>query len=78
MKADGYGHGALESARAAIAGGAGMLAVAAAAEAKALHVRDIGMELHGGLEVLGERVRLEGVEAVDRDAAADHVEVRGG
>jgi alanine racemase len=33
VKADGYGHGAVECARAALAGGAGWLAVAAAAEA---------------------------------------------
>ena len=36
VKADGYGHGALPSARAAIAGGADMLAVATAQEAAAL------------------------------------------
>ena len=33
VKADGYGHGALECARAALVGGAGWLAVAAAGEA---------------------------------------------
>jgi len=36
VKADGYGHGALPAARAALAGGARWLAVAAAAEAEAL------------------------------------------
>lgn len=36
VKADGYGHGAIECARAAIEGGAGSLAVAAAAEAEEL------------------------------------------
>ena len=36
VKADGYGHGAVESARAALAGGATMLAVAAASEAAEL------------------------------------------
>jgi alanine racemase len=36
VKADGYGHGAVESARAALAGGASVLAVAAAAEAQGL------------------------------------------
>jgi alanine racemase len=36
VKADGYGHGAVECARAALAGGAGWLAVAAAAEAAEL------------------------------------------
>jgi len=42
VKADGYGHGAVPSARAALAGGAGWLAVAAAEEARAL--RDAGIE----------------------------------
>lgn len=41
VKADGYGHGAAESARAALRGGAGSLAVAAAAEAASL--RDAGI-----------------------------------
>ena len=36
VKADGYGHGAIECARAALAGGAGRLAVAAASEAAEL------------------------------------------
>ncbi len=38
VKADGYGHGAVESGRAALAGGATWLAVAGAAEAAALRV----------------------------------------
>lgn len=49
VKADGYGHGAVEAARAAQAGGATWLAVAAATEAVAL--RDAGIE--GPLLVLG-------------------------
>ena len=42
VKANGYGHGALASARAALAGGAGRLAVAAAAEA--LELREGGID----------------------------------
>jgi alanine racemase len=49
VKADAYGHGAVECARAAQAGGAGWLAVAGASEASAL--RDAGIE--GPLLVLG-------------------------
>jgi len=41
VKADGYGHGATQSARAALAGGAGWLAVATAQEASEL--RDAGL-----------------------------------
>jgi len=41
VKADGYGHGALPAARAALAGGATWLAVAAATEAAALRDADI-------------------------------------
>ena len=49
VKADGYGHGALPAARAALAGGATWLAVASANEATAL--RTAGVE--GPLLVLG-------------------------
>jgi alanine racemase len=42
VKSDGYGHGAIASARAALAGGAGWLAVATAAEAAEL--REAGLE----------------------------------
>jgi len=42
VKADGYGHGATQAARAALAGGATRLAVAAAAEAAALRDDGIG------------------------------------
>jgi alanine racemase len=41
VKADGYGHGAVESARAAIAGGAGWLAVAGSREARELREADL-------------------------------------
>jgi alanine racemase len=49
VKADGYGHGAVPSARAALAGGATWLAVAAAGEAAEL--RDAG--LHAPILVMG-------------------------
>jgi alanine racemase len=42
VKADGYGHGAVQSARAALTGGASWLAVATAAEARAL--REAGLD----------------------------------
>jgi alanine racemase len=42
VKADGYGHGAAQSARAALAGGASWLAVAAAAEAQELREAGLG------------------------------------
>ena len=42
VKADGYGHGALPSARAALAGGAGWLAVVEAGEA--LELREGGLD----------------------------------
>ena len=43
VKADGYGHGAVPAARAALAGGAGWLAVVAATEARTL--RDAGIDV---------------------------------
>src|SRR5207344_318046 len=49
VKADGYGHGALPAARAALAGGATWLAVATANEAA--HLRGAGVD--GPLLVLG-------------------------
>lgn len=49
VKADGYGHGAVQSARAALRGGAGTLAVATAAEAAEL--RQAGLD--GPILVLG-------------------------
>lgn len=45
VKADGYGHGALPAARAALAGGAARLAVATAAEAQALRAGGIDAPL---------------------------------
>ncbi|HWH21397.1 MAG TPA: alanine racemase, partial [Solirubrobacterales bacterium] len=45
VKANGYGHGAVECARAAVAGGASALAVATAAEVAELAAADLGVEL---------------------------------
>ncbi len=45
VKADGYGHGALPAARAALAGGASMLAVATALEAADLRARKINARI---------------------------------
>src|SRR5271167_3870855 len=42
VKADGYGHGAVQSARAALAGGASWLAVAGAREARELREAGVG------------------------------------
>jgi alanine racemase len=50
VKADGYGHGAAQSARAALAGGANRLAVAAAREARELREAGLG---EGGLGEAG-------------------------
>jgi alanine racemase len=67
VKADGYGHGAAQAGRAALAGGAGWLAVATAAEAGTL--REVGVE--GPLLVMG---ALSGEELpVALDARADVV-----
>jgi alanine racemase len=62
VKADGYGHGLLESARAALAGGATWLAVASVTEAREL----IG-EVQSRLLVLGPLRALEVEEAVHLD-----------
>ena len=67
VKADGYGHGAVPAARAALAGGATWLAVAAAGEAAALRAAGIGARLL----VLGALTREE--LAVALDAGADIV-----
>ncbi len=63
VKADGYGHGAVESARAALAGGAGWLAVACAEEAlelRAAGLRDVPVLVMGAL---GERERAQALAA---------------
>jgi alanine racemase len=82
VKADGYGHGAVPAARAALAGGAAWLAVATAAEAAEL--RDGGVE--GPLLVLGalspEELDMALIAGADvacwREAAAEAIARRAG
>jgi alanine racemase len=64
VKADAYGHGAAPAARAALAGGATWLAVAAAQEAAHLRAQGIG----GRLLVMGALTREELRIALDADA----------
>jgi alanine racemase len=64
VKADGYGHGALECANAALAGGATWLAVAAAGEAVALRDRGFG----GRLLVMGALTSEELTTALEAGA----------
>jgi alanine racemase len=64
VKADGYGHGALPVARAAIAGGAARLAVATAAEALELRQAGVGAPLL----VMGALTREEAAAAVGAGA----------
>jgi alanine racemase len=66
VKADGYGHGAVMSARAALAGGASWLAVAGAAEAKELReagLRDVRLLVMGALS----EIELQEALAADAD-----------
>jgi alanine racemase len=66
VKADGYGHGAVPSARAALAGGASWLAVAAASEARELRdagLRDVRVLVMGALS----EVELAQALAADAD-----------
>lgn len=65
VKADGYGHGAFECARAALAGGAGWLAVATAAEA--IDLRSAGL-LGPRLLVMGAVTAADLVLVVGADA----------
>jgi alanine racemase len=64
VKADGYGHGAVPAARAALAGGASWLAVVAAREAAALRVAGI----HAPILVMGALSPDELDVALDADA----------
>ncbi len=60
VKADGYGHGAVQSARAALAGGASWLAVADAREARELRdagLRDVRVLVMGALSARRARAR---------------------
>jgi alanine racemase len=76
VKANGYGHGAVQSARAALAGGASWLAVAGAQEARELH--DAGLlDAEAGeprILVMGalSRVELEEALAVNADVVVWH------
>jgi alanine racemase len=66
VKADGYGHGAVQSARGALAGGASWLAVAGAQEARELReagVSDVGVLVMGALTL----AELEQALAADAD-----------
>lgn len=65
VKADGYGHGAVQSARAAVAGGASWLAVASTDEAREL--RDAGLR-DVRLLVMGPLTQVELEEALAADA----------
>lgn len=65
VKADGYGHGALQSARAALAGGASWLAVADAREA--CELREAGLR-GARILVMGALSRVELEEALAADA----------
>lgn len=65
VKADGYGHGAVPSALAALAGGASWLAVATAAEARGLREAGVGA---APLLVMGALSRAELREALAADA----------
>lgn len=65
VKADGYGHGAVQSARAAIAGGAGWLAVASATEVRELReagIRGVPVLVMGSLSLheLSEALAADG------------------
>jgi alanine racemase len=64
VKADGYGHGAVQSALAALAGGASWLAVASAAEAREL--RNAG--IRAPVLVMGALSPAELADALDADA----------
>jgi len=85
VKADGYGHGAVQAARAALAAGAARLGVASCAEGEELRdagirvpVQVLGVLLPGeidravALELIPTVHDLAGVEAFERAAAAQH------
>ncbi len=81
VKADGYGHGAIESARAALAGGASRLAVAAASEAAELRAAIPGARIltMGALTPgeLGVALEADSDLAAWRPQFADLVATRG-
>jgi alanine racemase len=83
VKADGYGHGAVQSAQAALAGGASWLAVAGAAEAKELReaglreVRVLVMGALSGVE-LQEALAADGDVVVWSERQVEAVSAAGG
>jgi alanine racemase len=83
VKADGYGHGAVQSARAAIAGGAEWLAVAGACEVRELReagLHDIRILVMGSLSVpeLKETLAADGDVVVWNERYLDAVVAAGG
>jgi alanine racemase len=83
VKANGYGHGALQSARAALAGGASWLAVAGARELRELReggLRDVRVLVMGTLTPveLAEALALEGDVVVWNEAYLEAVAAAGG
>jgi alanine racemase len=83
VKADGYGHGAVQSARAALTGGASWLAVAGAAEARELReaglreVRVLVMGALSGVE-LKEALAADGDVVVWSEQQVEAVQAAGG
>jgi alanine racemase len=83
VKADGYGHGAVPAARAALAGGAGWLAVAVAHEARALRaagIVDVPVLVLGALtpEELDVALAARADVVVWQEQLVDAVAARGG
>ena len=83
VKANGYGHGALQSARAALAGGARWLAVASAQEARELReggIREVRVLVMGALSAdeLREAIAAEADVVVWREASVQAVAAAGG
>jgi alanine racemase len=72
VKADGYGHGLLESARAALAGGASWLGTATLDEALALRAAGIGDRTLAWLWTPGEAVALAQALAADVDVSVSN------
>src|ERR1700683_3523985 len=83
VKADGYGHGAVQSARAAMAGGASWLAVAGAREARELReagLRDVRILVMGALspDELEEALAADGDVVVSSERYLQAVIAAGG
>jgi alanine racemase len=83
VKADGYGHGAVQSARAALAGGASWLAVASAEEARELReagMREVRVLVMGALDPveLEEALSADADVVLWRESSVDAVAAAGG